>query len=59
MIHVTIFDELNNIVKTFNANKASGHDNIPLKIIKQSFQNIVHTLATIIDLSLSSGVFPG
>ena len=32
--------ELNNIVKSFNANKAPGHDNISMKIIHQSFQNI-------------------
>ena len=32
--------ELNNIVKSFNANKAPGHDNIPMKIIHQSFQDI-------------------
>ena len=51
-------NKLNNIVKKFNVNKASGHDNIPLKIIQQSFQNIVHPLVTIINLSLSSGVFP-
>ena len=37
-------DELNNIVKIFDAKKASGHDNIPLKIIQQSYQNIVHPL---------------
>jgi len=59
MIHVSIFDELNNIVKIFNAYKASGRDNIPLKIIQQFFQNIVHPLVTIINLSLSSDVFPG
>ena len=45
-------------MKTFNANKASSHDSIPLQIIQQSFQNIVHPLVTIINLSLSSGVFP-
>ena len=44
-------------MKIFNANKASGHYNIPLKITQQSFQNIAHPLVTIINLSLSSGVF--
>ena len=50
--------ELNNIMKIFNSNKASGHDNTSLKIIQLSFQNTVHPLATIINLFLSSGVFP-
>ena len=51
--------ELNNInVKSFNANKAPGHDNISMKIIHQSFQNIVQPLVTIINTLLSTGVFP-
>ena len=50
--------ELNN-VKSFNANKAPGHDNISMKIIHQSFQNIAQPLETIINIySLSAGVFP-
>ena len=40
--------ELNNIVKSFNANKALGHDNISMRIIHQSFQNIAQPLITII-----------
>ena len=51
-------DELNNIVKSFNANKALGHDNISMKTIHQSFQNIAQLLVTIINLSLFTGVFP-
>ena len=51
--------ELNNInVKSFNANKAPGHDNISMKIIHQSFQNIAQPLVTIINTLLSTGVFP-
>ena len=50
--------ELNNIVKSFNANKAPGHDNISIKIIHQSFQNIAQPLVTIINTSLSTSVFP-
>ena len=45
-------------VKSFNANKAPGHDNVSMKIIHQSFQNIVQPLVTIINTSLSTGVFP-
>ena len=52
--------ELNNIVKSLNANKASGHDNISMKIIiHQSFQNIAQPLVTVINTALlSTGVFP-
>ena len=50
--------ELNNIVKSFNANKAPGYDNISMRIIHQSFQNIAQPLVTIINTSLSTGVFP-
>ena len=50
--------ELNNIVKSFSANKAPGHDNISIKIIHQSFQNIAQPLVTIINTSLSTSVFP-
>ena len=50
--------ELNNIVKSFNANKAPGHDNISIKIIHQSFQKIAQPLVTIINTSLSTSAFP-
>ena len=52
------FIDLNNIVISFNTNKAPGHDNISMKIILQSFQNIAQPLVTIINTSLSTGVFP-
>ena len=51
-------DELSDIVKSFNVNKAPGHDNISMKIIHQSLQNIVQPLVFISDLLLSTGVFP-
>ena len=50
--------ELYNIVKSFNANKAPGHDNISIKIIHQSFQKIAQPLVTIINTSLSTSAFP-
>ena len=51
-------DELNNIVKSFSANKAPGHDNISMKTIYQSFRSIAQPLVTIINLSMFTGVFP-
>ena len=51
-------DELSNIVKSFSVNKAPGHDNISMKIIHESLQNIVQPVVSIINLSLSTGVFP-
>ena len=51
-------DKLNYVVKSFNANKAPGHDNISMKIIHQSFENIAQPLVTIINLLLFTGVFP-
>ena len=49
---------LSNIVKSFSVNKAPGHDNISMKIIHQSLKNIVQPLVSIINLLLSTGVFP-
>lgn len=49
--------ELYNIVKSFNVNKAPGHDNISIKIIHQSFQKIAQPLVTIINTSLSTSAF--
>ena len=52
------FDKLSNIVKSLGVNKAPGNDNISMKIIHQSLQNIVQPLVSIINLLLSTGVFP-
>ena len=51
-------DIFSNIVKSFSVNKAPGHDNISMKIIHQSLKNIVQPLVSIINLLLSTGVFP-
>ena len=50
-------DKFSNIVKPFSVNKAPGHDNISMKIIHQSLQNIVRVVS-IINLLLTNGVFP-
>ena len=52
-------DELGNIiVKSFSIDNAPGHDNISMKIIHHSLQNMVRPLVSIINLSLSTDVFP-
>ena len=51
-------DELKVIVHSFNSYKASGVDNIPMRIIKLSIDIIVEPLTEIINLSLVNGCFP-
>ena len=51
-------NELSNIVKSFSVNKAHGRDSISMKIIHQSLKNIVQSLVSMINLLLSTGVFP-
>ena len=56
--HVTA-EELKTITKGFKDGKAPGADNIPVSIIKKTLDLILDPLLSIINLSLSSGVFPG
>ena len=51
-------DELKVIVHSFNSYKASGVDNIPMRIIKLFIDIIAQPLTEIINLSLVSGCFP-
>ena len=55
--HVTA-EELKSITKCFKDGKAPGADNIPISIIKKTLDLISDLLLSIINLSLSSGVFP-
>ena len=55
--HVTA-DELKTITKGFKDGKAPGADNIPISIIRKTLDLISDGLLSIINLSLSSGVFP-
>ena len=55
--HVTA-KELKSITKGFKDGKAPGADNIPISIIKKTLDLISDPLLSIINLSLSSGVFP-
>ena len=51
-------EELKTITKGFKDGKAPGADNIPISIIKKTLDLISDPLLSIINLSLSSGVFP-
>lgn len=51
-------DELKEIVQTFALHKAPGVDNIPMRVIKLSIDEILDPLTEIINLSLESGCFP-
>ncbi len=50
--------ELEEICHDFQAGKAPGHDNIPMYLIKNSFDLISEPLTQLINLSLTTGVFP-
>ena len=51
-------DEVNLILKSLNAKKASGTDNIPTKLIKLASNYLSKPLATAINNSLTSSKFP-
>ena len=55
--HVTV-EELKAITKGFKDGKAPGADNIPISIIKKTLDLISDPLLSIINLSLSLGIFP-
>ena len=50
--------ELYNICGAFKSKKSSGYDNIPMHIIKKSFDIICQPLVNLINLSLATGMFP-
>lgn len=50
--------EICNIVNQFKNKMSSGEDNVPLKIIKLSIQNILDPVCYIINNSLQFGIFP-
>ena len=55
--HVTA-EELKTIKKSFKDGKAPEADNTPVSIIKKTIDLISDPLLSVINLSLSSGVFP-
>jgi hypothetical protein len=58
IIKPTDVNELRHICKAFKSGKAPGVDNVPTHIIKNSFDLISEPLVKLINLSLSTGVFP-
>ena len=54
---VTI-EELNDISKSFDSGKAPGYDNILMNVIKKSLALISIPLVHVINVSLTTGVFP-
>ena len=51
-------NELAEISNAFRSGKSSGHDRIPISIIKQSIQIIAEPLTHIINLSITRGTVP-
>ena len=51
-------NELIEISNSFRSGKATGHDKIPISIIKQSIHIIAEPLALIINLSITQGIVP-
>ena len=51
-------DELIKIIKSLDAKKSAGHDNIPILIIKKLANELSTPLTFIFNLSLSTGIVP-
>ena len=51
-------DEVKEIIKNFSVSKASGPFSIPTKILKNYSHILINPLTTIINKSLSEGIFP-
>lgn len=57
-LKLTDVNELRSICKSFKSGKAPGIDNIPIHIIKNCFDLIAEPLVKLVNLSLTTGVFP-
>ena len=55
---ITTEQEVTEIVNSFRNGVASGYDNLPVSVIKESIDLIAKPLAHIVNLSISSGIFP-
>ena len=49
---------VNNEISKMNSNKATGLDNVNVKILKIARPIIVHSLTDVMNLSLQTGIFP-
>jgi hypothetical protein len=54
----TNINELETICAGFKSGKAPGYDNIPMHVIKNTFDLISKPLLRLINLSLTTGIFP-
>ena len=57
-IDPTTQSEIIEIAMSFESNKASGYDNIPMAVVQHSIGIISRPLAHIINLSISHGIVP-
>ena len=51
-------EEVSNELNTFNVNKASGPNSIPVKILNDMKREISLTLSALTNLSFHTGIFP-
>ena len=54
---ITTEQEVTEIVNSFRNGVASGYDNLPVSVIKESIDLIAKPLAHIVNLSISAGIF--
>ena len=54
----TTAEEIEDVIKTFNLNKAIGPNSIPVTILKEIKKEISEPLSTLINLSFDTGDFP-
>ena len=50
--------EITEIVRQLRSSKSSGYDELSVHLLKQIIHNIASPLCHILNLSLSSGIFP-
>lgn len=53
------YETLNTIIDSIQSKMSAGHDDIPIKIIKEDKQSLMKPLLHVINSSLVTGVFPG
>jgi hypothetical protein len=56
--NVTYYKEVLGVFKSISALKAAGLDNIPLKLIKDAAEELAMPLTTLVNRSLTCGLFP-
>ena len=51
-------NEIVEVVKGFKSNTSSGYDDIDIKVVKKTIDNICYPLSVVLNTCLNSGVFP-